>query len=485
MMFFILACGGGGLDFPSPDSSPPLRGAGGPSVDFSANDLWNNCAFLDGGETDADRHNIVTPYRGHLLLPWAPEWGGGGLSLFDVDDPCNPVLVGEGSSEEIRETHSLGAVYLPDGDEFAGDYVVVSGVEGPLFWDITDPENPVVASTVQLPDIFYPDGYARVVLSVFWQYPWVYVAAADNGLFVVNARDPYNPELVGHQTFDPILRLGAIVAMGNLAMASTAEGPQTVLLDISNPTQPQAIAGGLFYNSTAENQFAEAYSGNLVGDWALYALREGGGGPIVWDVSDPSQPEFVSNEVTDGNGGYIYYDEGHIFVGDSSAARVYDASDMTNLSLIGEGFLDGDLDTVVPYGNIAVLSCDSEVHNEGQASAVMPWSLSVDSVGPEVLRVVPEMGEVGVALSARIGVGFNEFIEPSSVFTGSIKLTDESGHGVAGWGSAQETIASFTPHEPLLPNTTYLLEVAANGVMDANGNRTEGAYISTFTTGSR
>jgi len=484
-LLFFIGCSGAGFEFLEPNANPSLRGAGGPSKEYSNAQLWENCAFLDGGENDADSHNVVAPYRGHLLLPWAPEWGSGGLSLFDFDDPCSPVKVGEGLSESMRETHSIGAVHLPEGDDFAGDYAVVNGMEGPIFWDISDPSNPVVAGVVDLPDIFYPDGYARVVLSVFWQYPWLYVAAADNGLFVVDARDPYNPELVDQITFDPVLRLGGVVAIGNLLMASTAEGPQTVLLDISSPSEPQAIAGGLFYNNAADDEFAEVYSGNLVGNWGMYALREGGGGPIIWDLSDPSEPEFITDDRTDGNGGYVYYDEGYLFVGDSNVARVYDATDIYDLRQIGEGYLDGDLDTVTPYGNVALLSCDGEVDSPGQATAVMPWRATLDSTGPRVLRVNPPIGAVGVGLATRVGVGFNEFVEPSSVFAGSIRLVDEDGRAVDGWGSAQETVANFTPKEPLLPNTTYTVEVPAGGVMDANGNRTEEVMFSTFTTGSR
>ena len=482
---YLFGCSGAGYDFLEPNANPSLRGPGGPTTEFSNADLWENCAFLDGGEIDADRHNVVAPYRGHLLLPWAPEWGHGGVSFFDFDDPCSPVKVGEGVSESMRETHTIGAVHIPEGDEFAGDYAVVNGMEGPLFWDISDPLNPLVAGSVDLPDIFYPDGYARVVLSVFWQYPWLYVAVADNGLSIVYARDPYNPELVDQITFDPVLRLGAVMAMGNLLMASTAEGPQTVLLDISSPSEPQAIAGGLFFNNSAGGEYAEAYSGNLVGNWGLYTLREGGGGPIIWDLSDPGEPEFITDDRTDGNGGYVYYDEGYIFVGDSSIARVYDATDINDLHLIGEGYLEGDLDTLTPYGNVAVLSCDAEVHTPDQATAVMPWRETIDITGPRVLRINPPTGAVGVSLTARVGVGFNEFVEPSSVFAGSIRLVDEQGRGVDGWGSAQETIANFTPKEPLLPNMSYTIEVPVGGVMDANGNRTEDAMFSTFTTGSR
>ena len=72
------------FEFVDATEMPPLRGPGGPSTTFTSEELWQNCAHLEGGENDVDHHNLVVPYRGHLLLPWAPEWGQGGLSFFEM-----------------------------------------------------------------------------------------------------------------------------------------------------------------------------------------------------------------------------------------------------------------------------------------------------------------------------------------------------------------------------------------------------------------
>ena len=54
---------------------------------------------------------------------------------------------------------------------------------GIQLWDVSNPEEPVVAGVLELPNVFYPDSYSRVVLAVFWQYPYLYAAAANNGIF--------------------------------------------------------------------------------------------------------------------------------------------------------------------------------------------------------------------------------------------------------------------------------------------------------------
>ena len=165
-------------EFPELSSRLEWRGSGAPKNNFSEEELFQNCASLTGGEEDILHHNLVIPYRGHLVMPWVPEWGRGGLSFFDMADPCNPQKVGEGYHERMRESHAIGFATLSEEEEYA----VSTGILGIQFWDINTVESPEMIHYLQIDGIFYPDSYARVVLSVFWQYPWVYVAGADNGI---------------------------------------------------------------------------------------------------------------------------------------------------------------------------------------------------------------------------------------------------------------------------------------------------------------
>ena len=481
----LFSCTGKSLDsgleqytFPSLEEMPELRGPGGPNVQFSEEQLFQNCAQLDGGPEDSDHHNLVIPYRGHLVLPWAPEWGRGGLSFFDMSDPCQPQKVGEGFHERMRESHSIGFMYLSEQEQYA----LTAGVLGIQFWDISSLENPEMIHYMQLEGVFYPDAYARVVLSTFWQYPYVYIAAADNGIFIVDATDPHQPEFVSQYQFDPPIRAAGVFAMGTQLLVTAAEGTEAEILDISDPTSPQPIGGARFSATDSTGTSYEAYHANMVGNWALFARKENGGGIIVTDISTPSAPTYVADVHTDGgNGGYVFYHEGYAFLGDSHWAKVYDLRDLDNITEIGTGYLAGDLDTITPFGNVAILSVDDEAEN-GISSAVMPWTREIDSTGPEVLRTVPQDGESNVAPTARIGIGFNEMIEPSSVFAGSIQLFDSNGNAIEGWGSAQETIASYTPKKPLQQGMTYTLSILAGGIQDINGNAIEQSYTATFTT---
>jgi hypothetical protein len=141
---------------------------------------------------------------------------------------------------------------------------------------------------------FYPDAYARVVLSVFWQAPYVYVATADNGIYIVDASDPRNPTLVGQYIFEPVLRAGQVHAVGNLLITTAAEGTRAALLDISNPAAPRPIPGGDFVLRTGAGEAKEIYFSNIGNGYLYGARKQGGGGVMVYDVSKPEAPVFVT-----------------------------------------------------------------------------------------------------------------------------------------------------------------------------------------------
>ncbi|MCB9778120.1 MAG: Ig-like domain-containing protein [Alphaproteobacteria bacterium] len=459
--------------------APGLRGPGGPTTTFTEDQLWTNCAYLDGGDNDFNHHNLIVPYRGHLLMPWSPEFGTGGISFFDVSDPCNPQKAGEGWTSDMRESHALGFFQLGPDSAHEGEYMVATGLLGIIIWDVGDLEAPAQVSYLPLPDVFYPDAYTYVVLSVSVQYPWVYVAAADNGIFVVDISDPTAPVMAAQHVFEPALRAGGVFAIGNLLMVSSAEQTEAVLMDISIPDEPQPLPGGRFTVADSTGEGKEFYHANHAGDLAFFARKQGGGGFMMYDISDPTAPTYAGDILTEGNGGYVFHDEGLVFVGESSFSQVYDIADPGDIQIVGRGDLTGDLDTLTPYGNVAILSVDQDA-DSGQASAVMPWTTAPDTTPVHVRRVVPADGEAGVALTSRVAVVFDEMIEPGTVYPGSLRLLDADGMPVPGVTSVQEGTATYSPVDPLSPNTTYTFEV--DQVTDVSGNAMDVTVTTSFST---
>jgi hypothetical protein len=473
--------------YPEPGDNPPNTGPGGPAVAFAPEDLYVNCAYLDGGNTDVDHHNLVVMFDGYLMLPWAPEYGGGGISFFDVSDPCQPQILSSTKAQDMRETHATGFANIDDrwytltaAKDFGLD---LDG--GILVWDVTDVAAPMEVAHLNLPGHFYPDAYARVVLSAAWQAPYIYVGGADNGIYIVDASNPADPQLVGQHALEPTLRVGQLNVVGNMLIATAAEGPRTVLLDISVPEVPQPLAGGDFDIIDAVGLVRESYFSNIGGGYVYYAIKNGGGGMMVYDIGDPSAPVLAGYYDSGGNGGYVFAKDELAFVGESSFAGIYDLTDPSAIVQVAKLDLPGDLDTATPIGNMVVLAVDDEA-DPGQASAIAPYAVDVDTNPPRATWTVPADGATGLPLTSRVGMTFSEMVDPKSAWFGSVRLyptrTAARPEPVEGIISVQENVVNFTPATLLSPGTEYTFEIPAGGVADYNGNRVEEPLVLSFTT---
>lgn len=471
---------------PAPDGYPPIPGPGGPTAAFDEAALFEACAFLDGGEIDRDHHNTVLMWDGYLWMPFAHEAGRGGIAAFDFSDACAPVPLSVGTSEEMRETHAAGLAKI-DGRRF----MAVTSLSGIQFWDISDPMAMRMVSDFALPGVTYPDSYARVVMSVFWQAPHVYVGAADNGVFIVDASDPEDPELVHQFRPTPEFRVGGVHAIGTTLAVFPSEGSRTQLFDISDATRPRAIPGGAFGLTNGEVDrrgrpvVRAGYFAHVNGDRAYYAQHLIGGGLIVYDISDFTAPRILGfRESPDfgANGGYVFIKEDMAFVGLSGFAEIMDVRDPSAIERVARVDMTGDVDTMVPIGNVVVVSVDDDAVPD-QASVVQPAFTAPDTRAPAVNMVVPRDGEAAVALGARVGVTFTEPVELGTVFEGSFYVREVGTETpLPGHYSGQEGIVNFAPVRPLRPATEYELVLPRGGVTDYGGNPTSAEFRSTFTT---
>lgn len=476
---------------PLPPDAPPLAGPGGPSRTFRGDELRVACAALDGGERDRDHHNTVRMLDGYLWMPWAHEAGVGGLSVFELSDPCAPVPVATTVAETMRETHAAGVAYLS-----GRRWMVTTSLTGILLWDISDPAAPRVVTDMSLPNVTYPDSYARVVMSTFWQAPYIYVGASDNGVFIVDASDPEAPSLVGQFEPIPAFRVGGVHAIGTTLVVFASEGARTQLFDVSDPTDPRPIPGGSWTltdggtDRLGRPNNRSAYFAHTNGGRAYYARHFLGGGLIIYDFHDPHAPRFLgawTSPDLGANGGYVFIQGDEAFVGMSRFGEVIDIADPTNPTRLARIDMTGDLDMMVPVGNVIVASVDDDAV-PGEASLVYPWKEVPDSVAPRVNFVAPRDGEEDVALGARVGVTFDEYIDLQTVHPGSFYLRpiDEGGAPlgppVDALYSGQEGVYNLTPRRPLRPGTRYEVVVPAGGARDWSGNPTEAEFRSTFRT---
>ena len=468
-------------EFPDP-TDWSTRGPGGPQVSFQSGDLLEHCAYLTGGPEDIEHHNLVVMHDGYLLMPWAPEDAGGGITFFEFDDPCNPVKVGEAYELGMRESHTMAFGRVGTREYLAVDYQIADDTGGIGFWDVTEPTDPVWVSQLELPDYGYPDAYFRVALSTFWQGDYLYVSAGLNGIFVVDVTDPLEPEIL-HQHREVGHLVGSFHVIGNMGLSSSAGLAQTFLYDMTDPLGFEPIAGGDWLAQDAEGGQANYYFANTGGKYALFARKDTGGGPVIYDLSTEGGPQFVGDIEQEGaDGGYVFRQNEHLFQGESNFSAIYDFSDPTQPTELHRIELDGDLDTLTPIGNVAIASVD-EGAQPGQSSAVVPWTRDPDCTGPRFELTSPSDGALWIDPSSRIGLSFDEMLEPRSVHEGSLRVWTHHGEAVPGRFYTQENLVNFVPDSSLLPETTYIVQVPANGIVDTTGNPTEQTQEFRFSTG--
>lgn len=468
---------------PMPSEFPPPVGPGAPNVAFAEAELHTACAYLPVGPTDENHHNTGFMLDGYLVRPWAHERGRGGIAVWDISDACNPVLVSNVLDEQIRETHATGL------SNVGGRFISVASLGGIQIWDAADVASLRKVVDFTLPGVVYPNSYMRVVMSTFWQAPYMFIGGSDNGIFIVDASDAESPVLVAQYTPMPRFRVGQVIAVGNLLYAFSSEGSLAAIIDIGDPTAPRPIPGGTFSITNGMlDRFGRpspqpAYFGHVNG-WRTYHPRIGiSGGLAIFDVRDPRAPRFLGDfDAPDGDGGYVFLHEGTAFVGLSAYGVSLDVADPAAPSLIARFDHVGDVDTLTPFGNVVIVSVDDDAV-PGQASAVMPFATAVDASPPEVNMVVPDEGAIDQPLSTRVGLTFTEFVEMNSVWRGSVIVREvESGRVIEGHLSGQEGVVSFWPTGALRPATEHEVLVPAGGVTDLNGNPISVAFRSTFTT---
>jgi hypothetical protein len=276
-----------------------------------------------------------------------------------------------------------------------------------------------------------------------------------------------------------------VQAIGNLLIVTAFEGSRTLLLDISDPAAPQPIAGGDFHSVDGTGTRREAYFTNAANGYVYYARKEDGGGVIVMDIHDPTAPVYAGDVASDGNGGYVFVKGDIAVTGESDFAAIYDISDLSDITEVARLDLVGDLDTAVPIGNVIVLSVDDDA-NDDQGSAIAPYATEPDAAAPRVTWVWPPDGSTMLPVTSRFGVTFDEMVDVRSAFAGSVRLYASGGDPdltrVDGWVSAQENIVNFHPRCALAPDTEYVLEIPAGGVVDFNRNAVAEAFTATFRT---
>ncbi len=250
---------------------------------------------------------IKNPMDDTILVKENYLYYTGGVSYFgiiDITDITNPKLLSSVASDEILPQYVHFAKFT-----ILGDYAYISSWDYPgsgfTHWgsltiiNISDPRSPKLEGYVG----FEGSSFGNAV-----QGDYAYVAAKENGMYIINIKDKKEPWVVsnfreGDARFDRGIERrymagGYCVAVkGNYAYLTDLG--RILVVDISNPYKPRLAAK---YESGKEYgvKFSQGYVAytagrpfdiEIEGDYAYVADEYGG--IIVLDISEPTKPKCV------------------------------------------------------------------------------------------------------------------------------------------------------------------------------------------------
>lgn len=430
--------------------------------------------------------------NGYFLTSFAPDsgLGPGGFLLYDVSNPRQIKLVKkiyepEARTKEFRETHSFGTAKIGD-----KTYVVLPSINGVEFWDFTDVNDIKQVKKLALPGVNGGD-YENVAWQLWWQAPYLYVASAGRGIFIVDAADPANAVLAnrGAGKSNPVstgelggFRIGPIFTMGNhMVLTAMESNGGFASLDISDPLNPKvldSIVGSTpFY-------YATCFDGRNL----HVSTRNSGAKMYSYDLSDRSKFVAEDNRLVIDEQLYCATQDHYVIQGAQTRIHKVDVSNPLNHVEVGRGsilreddpnFSHSDNGQVAMFGNLVFVGND-----HGSGSGFVVHQVDPDTTRPEVKQVSPANGAKQQALTSRIGLGMTDNIRPESVNANTFIVRPVGGNTLAGTYSVQLGIVNFHPTQPLQPGTSYEVFLPANGVKDYAGNAIGADFKSTFNTGN-
>ncbi len=288
--------------------------------------------------------NVGVMVNGYFVTVFAPDSGnpGGGFLIYDISNPkaiklkkriydvqVNAANEMTGTTSELREPHAIGTAIVN-----GRRYLSVPSVKGVEFWDFTSIDDVKQVGKLTIPGVEGGD-YANVNWQMAWQSPYLYVAGANNGIYVVDASDPTNPKMAlrGGKplTVNPGISPGPIFVMGNhLVVTGMNNNAAWVSLDISDPLRPVPLANQTIGGNT---YYASCFDGA-----AIYpATRYGAAKMFGYDLKNPAVFAALDNKLTVDDSLYCNTQDNFVFQGAQHKIHKIDVSNPQNFVQVSEG----------------------------------------------------------------------------------------------------------------------------------------------------
>nr|WP_246407266.1 hypothetical protein [Geomicrobium halophilum] len=280
-----------------------------------------------------------------------------GVRVFDMSDPADPEEVTSFANDIPGTWQEKVIVKSVDTPHFSGDLAVVSLQKytqdeteqgGTVLYDVTNPENPEELGYYELPEevltgtheLYLTTQRDRALLLTADIYADYYTEGDIHDFSIVDVSDPTNPEelynwdpreLITAEDFDGMYYTDDEGAEREAFAHSVITDPTgeyayisywdlgTVIMDISNPEDPEIIGHTSFERHVqgAAHSAALAHDGNILietrevfdPDPEDEEFERGWGYTRIYDISDKSNPELISDFRTENSEEQIDPDE--------------------------------------------------------------------------------------------------------------------------------------------------------------------------------
>ncbi|HTI72959.1 MAG TPA: hypothetical protein VMF06_23500 [Candidatus Limnocylindria bacterium] len=325
--------------------------AGGPL--FAAT---NQVTFQSLGEWPGYQRGLASDVKVSGQYAYVAVGGltiAGGLTIVDMTDKANPVVVG--ACDTTRAAIGL---------ELRGDYAIVGTSGGLDIIDIRDPAHPVRTGA-------FADDKSIYGFAVLGNY--AYLATGETGVDIVNISDPAHPVPAGNVTSAlPMWGMKLVGSIGYMVEGAVGGVAAMEVFDFSDPAAPFRTA---FFTSLkdfhVDVEVADGFVYVAARNWGLQIFNSAGtnvstlpleqvtavqvedhlayivgstGRLWLYDVSNPAHPALVGTCLIPKNGNHIAVAGDHAFISSAvNGLAIVDTHDPTlPVALAGAPYLSGN-----------------------------------------------------------------------------------------------------------------------------------------------
>ena len=396
-----------------------------------------------------------------------------GLTVIDVSDPGAPTTIATYDTDGSVRKVSFGSISMngtQTGHIFGAETSLLSAV------NVTDPNNMSVSGAVAVAAPAHGLAY-----SSFLSGNTAYVSYR----YHVRAIDITTPSAMtelGSMWIEDTAMVKKVVAKDNIVFAATRYGglrpinfedqanPAFLTTVIEDRTNDVAISGNYIYAATANNgigivNVATANSPTLVGyatgstDNGRYGegvaafgntmVQSTWGALYFYDISSPESPTLQDTVALVTGTSWLSLDDGHAYVHDFDTLRIYDISDLTNVTQVSSVFTNGSWD-----GD--AFRAEDYVYVNIENNGIKVYDVTVITAPVEVASYDPL--NTARAITARDGYAYvAEKAGGFSVYSNNLVLSTDNTVGLP----TEFMLAQNYPN-PFNPSTTISYTIAQN-----------------------